>query len=96
MVAAGPANWPATRSQWHPRSSSLRSIAEVAHRVGGIDAAVALAEQRRGTQFDPSLVDTLVLDAAKIFGQIDDHGSWDTVIDAEPSLAIALTERAMR
>lgn len=69
----------------------LSEFTEVAHRVGGIDAAVALAEQRRGTQFDPSLVDTLVFDAAKIFGQIDDHNSWDTVIDAEPSLAIALT-----
>ena len=70
----------------------LAEYSEVAHRVGGIDAVVALAERRRGTQFDPSVVDTLVLDAAKIFGQIDDHGSWDTVIDAEPSLAIALTE----
>ncbi len=69
----------------------LAEYAEVAHRVGGIDAAVALAEQRRGTQFDPSLVDTLVFDAAKIFGQLDDHSSWETVIDAEPSLAIALT-----
>jgi HD-GYP domain-containing protein (c-di-GMP phosphodiesterase class II) len=71
----------------------LAEFAEVAHRVGGIDAAVELATQRRATLFDPLLVDTLVLDAAKIFGHIDDHGSWDTVIDSEPSLAIALTEQ---
>ena len=74
------------------RVVQLAEYAEVAHRTGGIDAAVALAERRRATQFDPVVVDTLRLDAAKVFGGIDDAGSWDAVIDAEPSLAIALTE----
>jgi DNA-binding CsgD family transcriptional regulator len=69
----------------------LAEFAEVAHRVGGIDAAIALAERRRATQFDPDLVDIVRLDAAKVFGQIDDAGSWDSVIDSEPSLAISLT-----
>ncbi len=55
--------------------------------------AVALAERRRGTQFDPLVVDTLSLDAGKVFGALDDAGSWDTVIDAEPTLAVALTEQ---
>ena len=76
------------------RVVQLAEFAEVAHRVGGIDAAVALAERRRATQFDPLLVDTLRLDAAKIFGELDDAGSWDAVIDAEPSLAIALDRAA--
>jgi HD-GYP domain-containing protein (c-di-GMP phosphodiesterase class II) len=74
------------------RVVQLAEFVEVAHRVGGTDTAVALAERRRATQFDPLLVDTLVLDAAKIFGQIDDASSWDTVIDAEPSLSIALSD----
>jgi HD-GYP domain-containing protein (c-di-GMP phosphodiesterase class II) len=74
------------------RVVQLAEFAEVAHRVGGIDAAVAVATRRRATQFDPVVVDTLRLDAAKIFGGIDDAGSWDAVIDAEPSLTIALTE----
>ncbi|HEX9504499.1 MAG TPA: HD domain-containing phosphohydrolase [Acidimicrobiia bacterium] len=75
------------------RIVQLAEFAEVAHRVGGVEAAVALGERRRATQFDPLLVDTLRLDAAKVFGQLDDAGSWDTVIDAEPSLAIALSEQ---
>ena len=75
------------------RVVQLAEFAEVAHRVGGVDAAVALAERRRATQFDPVLVDTLCLDAAKVFGHMDDAGSWDAVIDAEPSLAIALTDQ---
>jgi HD-GYP domain-containing protein (c-di-GMP phosphodiesterase class II) len=73
------------------RVVQLAEFVEVAHRIGGIDAAIEIAERRKGTQFDPLVVDTLVLDAAKIFGQIDDAGSWDTVIDAEPALAIALS-----
>ena len=73
------------------RVVQLAEFAEVAHRVGGIDAAVALAQRRRATQFDPLVVDTMCLDAVKVFGEIDDVGSWDIVIDAEPSLAIALS-----
>jgi HD-GYP domain-containing protein (c-di-GMP phosphodiesterase class II) len=75
------------------RVVQLAEFAEVAHRVGGIDAAVALAERRRATQFDPGLVDALRLDAAKVLGPLDGTGSWDAVIDAEPSLTIALTDR---
>jgi HD-GYP domain-containing protein (c-di-GMP phosphodiesterase class II) len=75
------------------RVVQLAEFVEVAHRIGGIDAAIEIAERRKGSQFDPLVVDTLVLDAAKIFGQIDDTGSWDTVIDAEPSLAIALSPK---
>jgi HD-GYP domain-containing protein (c-di-GMP phosphodiesterase class II) len=73
------------------RVIQLAEFVEVAHRAGGIDAAVTLAMRRRATQFDPLVVDTMCLDAAKVFSEVDDVGSWDTVIDAEPSLAIALT-----
>jgi HD-GYP domain-containing protein (c-di-GMP phosphodiesterase class II) len=75
------------------RVVQLAEFVEVAYRVGGIDAAVAVANQRRASQFDPTLVDALVLDAEKVFGHIDDAGSWDTVINAEPSLAVALSEQ---
>lgn len=89
--------WPGERSgdeiPLAARVVQLAEFAEVAHRVGGIDAAVALAERRRATQFDPGLVDTLRLDAAKVFGHLDGAGSWDAVIDAEPSLAVALTDQ---
>ena len=75
------------------RVVQLAEFAEVAHRVGGSDATVALAQRRRATQFDPLVVDTMCLDAAKVFAEIDEVGSWDTVVDSEPSLAISLTPK---
>ena len=74
------------------RVAQLAEFAEVAYRVGGVGAAIDVAQRRRGKQFDPLLFDALVLDAPKIFGHLDDVASWDAVIDAEPSLAIALTD----
>ncbi len=47
------------------RVVQLAEFTEVAHRVGGVEAAVGLAERRRATQFDPALVDTFRLDAAE-------------------------------
>ena len=73
------------------RVIQLADFVEVAHRAGGIEAAIAVAQRRRGKQFDPQIVATMCLDAAKIFAELDDAGSWDTVIDAEPTLAIALS-----
>jgi HD-GYP domain-containing protein (c-di-GMP phosphodiesterase class II) len=74
------------------RIAQLAEFAEVAYRVGGTDAALEVGQRRRGKQFDPLLVDALVLDAPKIFGHLDDVATWDAVIDSEPSLAIALTD----
>ena len=87
--------WPGERAgEAIPLASRVVQLAEfveVAHRVGGIDAAIALAKRRRATQFDPALVDALCLDAEKVFGHLDGAGSWDAVIDAEPSLTVALS-----
>src|SRR4029079_10171057 len=74
------------------RGAQRGEFVEVAYRVGGIDAAIDVAQRRRGKQFDPLLVDALVLDAPKIFGHLDDVASWDAVIDAGPAPAIALTD----
>jgi HD-GYP domain-containing protein (c-di-GMP phosphodiesterase class II) len=73
------------------RITQLAEFAEVAHHTGGIDAACALAERRSGKQFDPRLVAILTADAEKVFNGIDELGSWDTVIDGEPALAVVLS-----
>ena len=43
------------------RLAQLAEFTEVAHRVGGVDAATELARARAGTQFDPNLADAHVL-----------------------------------
>lgn len=73
------------------RISQLAEFMEVAHRSGGIEAAVSVAQRRSGKQFDPSIVTVVCADAEKIFNGIEDVGSWDAVIDAEPALAHRLT-----
>jgi HD-GYP domain-containing protein (c-di-GMP phosphodiesterase class II) len=69
----------------------LAEHTEVAHRVGGIGAACALARERAGGQFDPALVDLLVADALAIFEGLDEFDRWRAVIDAEPSLAVVVS-----
>jgi len=73
------------------RVVQLAEHVEVAHRVGGIGGACALARARAGGQFDPALVDLLVSDAPAVFAGLDEVDRWRAVIDAEPSLAVVLS-----
>ena len=45
------------------RLVTLADVVEVFHRSGGVDAAVAVARERSGTQFDPALVDVFCAEA---------------------------------
>ncbi len=68
------------------RISQLAEYVEVAYRVGGVRAALALARERAGTQFDPGLVAVLDHGAATVFADLDTTPTWATVIEAEPAL----------
>jgi HD-GYP domain-containing protein (c-di-GMP phosphodiesterase class II) len=70
----------------------LADIVEVFHRAGGVDAAVAVARERSGKLFDPSLVDAFCSDASGVLAGLDELGSWDALIDAEPALARELDD----
>jgi HD-GYP domain-containing protein (c-di-GMP phosphodiesterase class II) len=73
------------------RIAQMAEFVEVAHRVDGVDGAVALARKRRGKQFDPHAVDVLCAHAEEILGGLDAVPTWRAVIDAEPALAVQLT-----
>ncbi len=45
------------------RLVALADVVEVYHRAGGVSAAISVARQRRGTQFDPALVDLFIAEA---------------------------------
>jgi HD-GYP domain-containing protein (c-di-GMP phosphodiesterase class II) len=76
-----------------PIASRLAMVAEyteVAHRVGGVEAARALARERAGKQFDPALAGLVDREADLVYAGLDTVGTWDAVIEAEPALAVVL------
>ena len=73
------------------RIAQLAEFVEVANRVGGIDAATAMARKRAGKQFDPALAALLCANAEEILDGLDSIVTWDAVIGAEPALAVSLT-----
>ena len=74
------------------RLVTLADVVEVFHHAGGTDAAISVARQRRGTQFDPQVVDVFAAEAPSLFTGLDEASSWDAVIAAEPALEVRLTD----
>jgi HD-GYP domain-containing protein (c-di-GMP phosphodiesterase class II) len=87
--------WPGERKgESVPIASRLAQLAEfveVAHRIGGVEAATALAGNRAGGQFDPGLAAVLCADPEAVLGGLDAARTWDAVIAAEPALGVWLT-----
>jgi HD-GYP domain-containing protein (c-di-GMP phosphodiesterase class II) len=73
------------------RVAQFAEFVEVAHRVGGVEAATALARTRGGGQFDPALAELMCAEADMILSGLDAIATWDAVIDAEPALAVVLS-----
>jgi HD-GYP domain-containing protein (c-di-GMP phosphodiesterase class II) len=71
------------------RIAQLAEYIEVAHRVGGVEAAKDLAGKRGGKQFDPALADLFCADGDLILAGIDD--TWQAVVAAEPALAVVVS-----
>ena len=72
------------------RLVALADVVEAFHRAGGLDAAIGVARQRRGTQFDPAIVDLFVAEAPTLYAGLDGASTWDAVMTAEPALGVRL------
>jgi HD-GYP domain-containing protein (c-di-GMP phosphodiesterase class II) len=68
----------------------IADIVEVYDRLGGADAAIKVARERRGKMFDPSLVDCFADNAEAILPR--EETSWADVIAADPALGVPLTD----
>jgi HD-GYP domain-containing protein (c-di-GMP phosphodiesterase class II) len=73
------------------RLTHFAEFVEVSHRMGGVDAAIALAGKQSGKQFDPALAELVRADAEGILGSLDSGQTWDEVIDAEPALRVTVS-----
>ena len=74
------------------RLAQIGEFTEVAHRIGGVGPAVALAGKRAGSQFDPDLAATFCSHGETILDGLDAGETWQAVIAAEPSLGVCLDE----
>jgi len=74
------------------RLMNLADVVEVFHRTRGLEAAVAVARERSGTQFDPALVDLFCSEAPALLGALDEASGWEAVIEAEPVLGEVLSD----
>jgi HD-GYP domain-containing protein (c-di-GMP phosphodiesterase class II) len=73
------------------RLAQVAEFVEVAHRVGGVEAAKRLARERASKQFDPDLAELVCTNGEMILAGLDEIATWDAVIDAEPALAVVLS-----
>ena len=73
----------------------LADIVDVFHRAQGTDAAVQVARARRGTQFDPALVDAFCAVATDVLGDRAIEADWAALIEEEPALQRRLSEREL-
>jgi HD-GYP domain-containing protein (c-di-GMP phosphodiesterase class II) len=68
------------------RLMRLARAVEVFFRRGGPEAATAVARERRGSEFDPNLVDLFCEEAPGLLEEVAATTSWASVVAAEPAL----------
>jgi HD-GYP domain-containing protein (c-di-GMP phosphodiesterase class II) len=73
------------------RLAQIGEFSEVAHRIGGVSAAVDLVNKRAGTQFDPDLARAFRTNAVPVLDGLEEGETWAAVIGAEPSLGVYLS-----
>jgi HD-GYP domain-containing protein (c-di-GMP phosphodiesterase class II) len=65
----------------------LADVVAAFERLGGADAALRMARDRAGGQFDPDLVDLLGAHGGEVLAGLDRGSHWDEILDREPGLA---------
>ena len=77
------------------RLVQLADVVEFFYRGGGVEAAVAVARERSGTQFDPLLVECFCGEARELLAPLGAATSWDAVIGAQPGLDQLLSDEEL-
>jgi hypothetical protein len=62
------------------------------HRLGGVDLAVAIARERKGTAYDPRMVERFCPQAAHLLAGIEEEPTWEVVLALEPGVHTSLSE----
>lgn len=70
----------------------LAQDAETFHRLGGAEAAVAMARRRAGAAHDPRLVERFCQEASHLFHRLQEEPTWEAVLHIEPGAPRDLSE----
>jgi HD-GYP domain-containing protein (c-di-GMP phosphodiesterase class II) len=70
----------------------LANVVEVFHRQHGVEAAVKVASEGSGSEFDPGVVEVFCEQAPHLLAGLDAATSWDVVLAAEPSLQTVISD----
>jgi HD-GYP domain-containing protein (c-di-GMP phosphodiesterase class II)/DNA-binding CsgD family transcriptional regulator len=66
------------------RIVTLAQDALIYHRLDGMDAATAIARERRGSTYWPAAVDVLCTRAAVLLNGLDEPPTWEALLELEP------------
>jgi HD-GYP domain-containing protein (c-di-GMP phosphodiesterase class II) len=62
------------------------------HRLGGVETAVAVAQERKGAAYDPRMVERFCQQAAHLLAGLEEEPPWEVVLALEPGVRTFLSE----
>ncbi len=71
---------------------ALAQDAVTFYRLGGVEAAVAMARERRGGAHAPAMVDLFCQQAPHLLADLDEEPTWETALALEPTPHQTLSE----
>jgi HD-GYP domain-containing protein (c-di-GMP phosphodiesterase class II) len=74
------------------RVVTLAQDAVTFYRLGGLDAAIAVARERRAGAYEPRIADAFCTHAHELMEELDKLSAWRSVLELEPGPAIWLTD----
>ncbi len=74
------------------RVAQFADIAEVHHRIYGLDAVITMASSRRGGQFDPAVVDAALTSPEELFVPSPGGDVWADALGQAPDREVRLTD----
>jgi HD-GYP domain-containing protein (c-di-GMP phosphodiesterase class II) len=71
---------------------TLAQDALIFHRLGGVEAAVAMARKRKGAAYAPQIVECFCQHAPSLYSGLDTDLTWEMVLTLEPGRQESLSE----
>ena len=77
------------------RIAHMAGDIEVFHRLGGVEAAIAMVRRRASKSYDPKIAQRFRQQASQLLAEVETEAIWETVLAAEPAPHQWITERQL-